>query len=148
VAFKDSKRGRGGGVGGKGRESRIRRIYTGGGTSYVHTVKTLTDAPLVRVEGERNITESEYFTLMQKRLPELRQISKARVSFGYKGQLLEVDIFNSHPGLVILEIELATKTQAIILPRYIPPIREVTEDDRFKNANLARLRLCDIIPRI
>jgi len=86
---------------------------------------------------------------MQKRLPELRQIRKSRVSFFYLGQLLEVDVFKSHPGLIILEIELASKTQAVVLPRYLPPIREVTDDDRFKNASLARHpHLFDILPSI
>jgi len=149
VAFKDSRICQDYLYAGRDREARVRRIRTGRGTSYVHTVKTLTDDPLVRVEGERNITEAEYSALMQNRLPELHQISKSRVSFFYLGQLLEVDVFKSHPGLIILEMELTTRKQAIALPRYLPPIREVTEDDRFKNASLARhLHLFDILPSI
>ncbi len=64
-------------------------------------------------------------------------LEKKRYDVPYGGLTWEVDVFEGrHLGLIIAEIELAGADQEIDLPSWIG--EEVSHDDRYYNADLAR----------
>lgn len=63
-------------------------------------------------------------------------IEKRRRQVAHKGYQWEVDeFFGDNQGLVVAEIELDTPNQDVPLPPWVG--REVTDDPRYLNANLA-----------
>ena len=56
---------------------------------------------------------------------------------------MEIDIFPFSKDKAILEIELNEEQQAFQLPNFIEVIKEVTDDDKYKNVNLAIKRSLD-----
>ncbi len=64
-------------------------------------------------------------------------LEKRRYDVPYGGLTWEVDVFEGrHLGLIIAEIELAGADQEIDLPSWVG--EEVSHDDRYYNASLAR----------
>ena len=63
-------------------------------------------------------------------------IKKTRYTVNHKGQIWEIDQFEGdNQGLVIAEIELKQKYEAISLPNWIGT--EISNDDRFYNLSLS-----------
>ncbi len=63
-------------------------------------------------------------------------IKKTRYTVNHKGQIWEIDQFEGdNQGLVIAEIELKQKDEAISLPNWIGT--EISNDDRFYNLSLS-----------
>lgn len=52
---------------------------------------------------------------------------------------LELDIYPFWKDKAILEIELASEDEEISIPNEIKIIKEVTDDENYKNANLAKI---------
>ena len=75
-------------------------------------------------------------TLLSTRDPALRQISKTRIAFDWMQQTFEVDVFDSHPGLKLMEVELQNAASAVEMPPFLTPVREVTKDPALRNALL------------
>ena len=65
-------------------------------------------------------------------------IYKDRYCVNYMGQLLEIDVFPFYSDRAFLEIELSDEAQPIFIPPWLEVIKEVTEDQRYTNASLAR----------
>lgn len=64
-------------------------------------------------------------------------IEKRRYEVPYGGLTWEVDVFEGrHRGLVLAEVELDSEEQSVALPGWVGT--EVTDDDRYYNASLAR----------
>ncbi len=64
-------------------------------------------------------------------------IEKMRYKIGYKGNTWDVDeFFGANLGLILAEIELDTVDQKFEKPDWIG--EDVTEDSRYKNANLVK----------
>ena len=62
-------------------------------------------------------------------------IKKTRYKIPFEGLIWEVDVFeDENKGLVIAEVELKSADQKFIIPSWIG--KEVTQDRRFRNANL------------
>ena len=62
-------------------------------------------------------------------------INKTRYKIPFKGLVWEVDVFyGQNKGLVIAEVELKSTEQKFKIPKWIG--KEVTQDRRFRNANL------------
>lgn len=122
----------------EGVTSRVRRRRHADGTStYTHTVKRRRSM-LVNDEAEREITETEYLTLLQSRNPALRTVEKRRITLPYGGLALEIDLYPFWERTAILEIELPSESTEAPLPPFLTVLREVTEDARYKNECLAR----------
>lgn len=68
-----------------------------------------------------------------------RQIRKTRYCLAYKNQYFEIDVYPFWTDRAIAEIELSDENAAILFPKKIKVIREVTDDDSYKNASLARM---------
>lgn len=115
-------------------ERRVRQRGINGEFSYYYTEKKkLSDKS--RDEVERRITKDEYIALLVEGIATVR---KDRYCFFYDNQYFELDIYPDWENEAILEIELTSEDQEVKLPDWIEVIKEVTGDDRYKNANLAK----------
>lgn len=120
-----------------GDEVRVRQRGIDGHYIYFQTTKRkLSD--LKRVEIERRLSESEYLRLLMNADTTRRQIRKDRYCLTYKNQYFEIDVYPFWKDKAIAEIELSNENAEIIFPEQIKVIKEVTDDESYKNASLAR----------
>ena len=120
-----------------GYNERVRRREDKSAVVYTHTVKRrLSD--LRREEREREISEEEYLTLLQRADPERRVIEKRRYVLPYAGKAFEIDVYPFWQDKAVMEIELTDETETVKLPPEIEIIKEVTRDRRYTNAALAK----------
>lgn len=120
----------------KGVTRRIRKIECDGTTSFVFTEKRRISS-LSCFEDEKTITLSEYQHLMCTADPSRTTVFKTRYVLPFENHTIEVDIYDFWKNLAILEIELESENDSFEIPDYISIIKEVTDDKRFKNVNLA-----------
>lgn len=118
-------------------ERRVRqRGTTKEGFSFYYTEKTnISNGE--RVEIEDKISPAEYINYLSEADTSLHQISKTRYCFIYKNKYYEMDIYPFSDKYAILEIELNDINEEIELPN-LTIIKEVTNDDRYKNHSLAK----------
>ena len=121
----------------KEKKARIRKIEENGNITYVKTVKERISA-LSCFEDERNITEIEYETLLEIADKSKESINKTRYSFEYCGHIIEIDVYGFWSDRAILEVELSSEDESFSIPEFIKIIKEVSEDTRYKNTNLAK----------
>jgi CYTH domain-containing protein len=114
-----------------GAEIRLRRK----GDRFFQTVKK--GRGLVRTEVEIELTE-EQFTLLWP-MTDGERVSKQRYEVPVAGHVCELDVFGGAlAGLVLAEVEFSSIEES---RRFASPdwfAEEVTEDERYKNKNLAR----------
>ena len=91
----------------------------------------------MRVEREKKIGKEEYITLLSQSDTNLHQIRKTRYCFVYENQYFEMDFYPFSDEYAILEIELNNVDSKISFPDF-EIVREVTDDDSFSNASLAK----------
>lgn len=109
------------------------RVRTYGDHGYV-TVKGVT-ADLARDEYEYEIPFTDANEIMLN-LCEHPPIEKMRYRIVFKGHTWEVDEFTgANRGLTVAEVELKDPKEQVELPDWID--REVTDDPRYYNSNLA-----------
>ena len=70
----------------------------------------------------------------------MKQIRKTRYCLTYESQYFEIDVYPFWKDKAIVEIELNDENTDIIFPEFIKVIKEVTDDDSFKNASLAMIK--------
>ncbi len=117
---------------------RIRRTVHQDRVEHTYTEKRMLSGT-VRVEGEIEISESEYRRLLEQADPSRGPIRKTRHVFTYAGNTLEVDVFHQPPGLAVLEIEFDRSDAPVPeLPACLQVVRDVSEDPAYLNVNLAR----------
>lgn len=120
----------------KGR--RIRRIeHVDGRVEHRLTRKERLRAFAFHEEEER-IDAARYESLKLQADLGRRPIRKIRHVVPNGDQLLEIDVFETPPGLVLVEVELEHDDEAVELPDWLGEWREVTDDPAYLNANLAR----------
>ncbi len=122
----------------EGEESRVRQRGADGNYIYIQTTKKKITG-LKRVEVERRLTKDEYLRLLMDADPNCRPIRKTRYCLTYDNQYFEIDVYPFWDDQAIVEIELNNENDEIRFPADINVIKEVTEDDSFKNASLARV---------
>ena len=119
-------------------EVRVRQRGVDGNFVYFKTIKRkVTD--LKRVEIEKRLSKDEYLTLLLEADTEKRQIRKTRYCLMYENQYFEIDVYPFWNDKAILEIELSNESAQVIIPEKINVIKEVTDDDNYKNASLAKI---------
>ena len=118
-------------------EIRIRQRGENGNYIYYKTVKKKIDN-LKRIEKEKRLTKDEYLTLLMDADTNLNQIRKTRYCLMYNNQYFEVDIYPFWTDKAIVEIELSDEKNNLIFPEYLSIIKEVTDDENYKNYNLAK----------
>ena len=84
---------------------------------------------------EKKISEKEYLSYL---IDGIRSVRKTRNCFVYNNQYFELDIYPTWEEEAILEIELTSGMQEVILPDWVEVIKDVTEDPNYKNYNLAK----------
>ena len=117
-------------------EVRVRqRGYDGHYVYFKTTKKTISS--LKRVEIEQKLSEREYLCLLMSADTSRRQIRKDRYCLTYENQYFEIDIYPFWDDKAIAEIELSDENEEVVFPEQIKVIREVTDDETYKNASLA-----------
>ncbi len=116
---------------GKGTTVRVRTI---GAKAYL-TIKG-PSVGLSRLEFEYKIPQADALEMLHK-LCDKPLIEKSRTTIQVEGMAWEIDEFyGANVGLVLAEIELESEGQQFTKPPWIG--REVSDDSRYFNANLAR----------
>lgn len=119
---------------------RVRKRTTNGSTAYFETLK-------IRITGskaeeyENIITQDEYNKLLKSADPDKNTIVKQRYCFLYDAQYFELDVFPFWKDKAFLELELTGEDDRINLPPEIKIIKDVSDDPKYKNNYLARLKL-------
>ena len=93
-----------------------------------------------RYEIEEKITKDRYLDLLMRADTTKNMIRKTRYCFVYENQYFEMDIYPFSDSKAILEIELTDKNDKVVIPNEISVIRDLTEDDNFKNSSIAKNR--------
>lgn len=119
-----------------GVERRVRQRGVNGNYTFYYTEKQKV-SDLSRTEIERKISESEYLKLLMEADTRLHQIKKQRTCFVSNGTYFELDIYPFWNDKAIIEVELTNESTDVAIPDYIKVIKEVTEDNRYKNRSLA-----------
>lgn len=119
-------------------EVRVRQRGVDGHYIYFQTIKKKV-SDLKRVEIERRLSQSEYLELLMDADTSRKQIRKTRYCLTYKNQYFEIDVYPFWNDKAIAEIELSDENAEIVFPKQIKVIKEVTDDDSYKNASLAKL---------
>ncbi len=114
---------------------RLRRKRTPKGVTYVRTVKL--GQGIVRIEVEEPCTEEVFAQLWP--LTEGRRLTKRRYAIEDGERIWEIDEFTDRE-LFLAEVELPTEEAEVVIPEWLAPSleREVTGEDAYVNANLAR----------
>lgn len=119
-------------------EVRVRQRGINGNYIYFKTIKKKV-SDIKRVEVEKRLSQAEYLALLMEADTSKRQIRKTRYCLTYKGQYFEIDVYPFWNDKAIAEIELSDENAEIIFPKQIKIIKEVTEDEFYKNASLAKI---------
>lgn len=122
----------------KNEEIRVRQRGINGNYIYFQTTKRKV-SDLKRIEIERRLSESEYLKLLMEADTTKRQIRKTRYCLTYENQYFEIDIYPFWKDKAIVEIELSSENEKIIFPKKIKIIKEVTNDNSYKNSSLATI---------
>ena len=120
-------------------EVRVRQRGFDGHYIYFQTIKRKV-SEIKRVEIERRLSESEYIRLLMDADTTRRQIRKDRYCLTYENQYFEIDVYPFWNDKAIAEIELSDENAEIKFPKQIKVIKEVTDDESYKNASLAIIR--------
>lgn len=119
-----------------GDEVRIRQRGENGNYIYFKTTKRKIN-DVKRIETESRISKDEYLSLLMMADTGKRQIRKNRYCLTYVSQYFEIDIYPFWNDKAIVEIELTDENSPLEFPDYIKIIKEVTDDEQYKNASLA-----------
>lgn len=121
----------------KGETHRVRLVREGDAVRYIETTKRRVSA-LSAEETEREVDATTYGELLALADPARRAIEKTRYAFPFEGHTVEVDVYPFWQDRAVLEVELKSEQEHFVLPDFLPIIKEVTEDKRYKNVNLAK----------
>ena len=121
----------------EGEESRVRQRGIDGHYIYFQTIKKGTG--IKRVEIERRLTQDEYLRLLMDSDPNCRPIRKTRYCLTHDNQYFEIDVYPFWQDKAIVEIELNNENAEIRFPELLKVIREVTGEESYNNASLARI---------
>ena len=120
-----------------GTERRVRARGIDGDYLYYLTEKKKISG-IKRIETERKLTQDEYLQLLMDADTKLHPIHKKRFCLSENNQYFEIDIYPEWDKQAIMEIELSSEDQEVKLPSFIQIVKEVTEDDSYKNVNMAK----------
>ena len=121
-----------------GDEVRVRQRGADGHYVYYQTVKRRVD-DIRRVEIERRLSEREYLTLLMNADPERRPVRKDRYCLTHESSYFEIDVYPFWNDRAVMEIELGSEDEEIVFPEGIKIIREVTGEEAYKNASIAKM---------
>ena len=120
-----------------GVERRVRSRGVEGDYLYYLTEKRKVTG-LKRIETERKLSQDEYLQLLMESDNKLHTIHKTRYCLSENNQYFEIDVYPEWDKEAIMEIELSSEDQEVNIPSYIKVIKEVTDDDKYKNHQMAK----------
>ncbi len=123
----------------EGEEVRVRQRGIAGNYIYFKTVKKKV-SDIKRIEVEKRLSQAEYLSLLMDADTTKRQIRKTRYCLTYNGQYFEIDVYPFWKDKAIAEIELSDENAEVTFPKQIKIIKEVTDDETYKNASLAKIK--------
>ena len=123
---------------GEGEEVRVRQRGIDGNYTYFQTTKKMV-SDVKRVEIERRLSQSEYLRLLMDADTSKRQIRKNRYCLTYENQYFEIDVYPFWDDKAVAELELSDEDAKVVFPEQIKVIREITDDESYKNASLAKI---------
>ncbi len=123
-----------------GMEDRVRQRGCDGNYIFTRTTKSQTSDPTKRIEIERQIDEGEYLRLLMQADSRLIPVRKIRFCILQResGQCLEIDLYPQAQKYAILEVELQSPEEEVVIPDFIEVVREVTSEDEYKNHSIAK----------
>lgn len=127
-----------------GTNARVRRIDESGKISFVKTVKKRIST-LSCYEDEFEISAEQYENELKNADPKKQTIRKVRYAFPFESHTVEIDVYPFWNDRATLEVELSSEDESFSLPDFIRVIKEVSDDKRYKNTNLATEIPYDII---
>ncbi len=122
----------------EGEEIRVRQRGIDGNYIYFQTIKRKVTG-LKRIEIEKRLSQAEYLKLLMDADTTKRQIRKTRYCLTYGNQYFEIDVYPFWDDKAVAELELSDENAEIVFPEQIKVIREITDDDSYKNSSLAKI---------
>lgn len=119
-----------------GVEVRVRQRGENGSYIYFKTMKRKI-SDLKRVEIEERLSQDEYLSLLMEADPEKRPIRKTRYCLTYASHYFEIDLYPFWKDKAIMEVELSSEDEEIKFPEQLKIIKEVTDDESYRNSSLA-----------
>lgn len=119
-----------------GEEIRVRQRGEKGSFIYFKTVKRKV-SDMKRVEIEERLSQDEYLSLLMEADPEKRPIRKTRYCLTYASHYFEIDLYPFWKDKAIMEVELSSEDEEIKFPEQLKIIKEVTDDESYRNSSLA-----------
>ena len=127
-------------------EVRLRTRTVNGKSTYILTRKRRI-SPGVREEHEEELSPEEWRRLYDtERDLNSVIIDKVRYCLPWKGHMIEIDQYRSPINLSVAEVELQQLGEHLDLPPFLEIEREVTNDERYSNANIAKGSLSAVSP--
>ena len=120
----------------RGVTHRVRSRVYGGQAVYTETKKTRIDEMSV-YEDEREISESEFAEKSKNIDKSTRPIFKTRYTFSYKGATFEIDAYPEWKKHAIMETELNSRTEEVVMPPFISIVREVSGEKPYSNSSMS-----------
>ncbi|MBQ7922187.1 MAG: AAA family ATPase [Clostridia bacterium] len=120
-------------------EVRVRQRGIDGNYIFTRTSKRRV-SDVKRLEIEKHISKDEYLSSLMEADTGKRQIRKTRYCLTYENQYFEIDVYPFWKDKAIVEIELRDENDEIVFPEQIKVIKEVTGDEAYKNASLAKIK--------
>ncbi len=120
-----------------GVERRVRARGINGDYVYYVTEKKKVSS-IKRVETERRLTQDEYLQLLMEADNHLHTIHKTRFCLMENNQYFEIDVYPEWDKQAIMEIELSSEEEEVHVPSFLHVIKEVTDDDSYKNYQMAK----------
>ena len=118
-------------------ERRVRARGIDGEYMYYLTEKRKV-SDIKRVEVERRLTQDEYLKYLMEADNRLHPIHKTRYCLSENNQYFEIDIYPEWDKQAIMEIELSSEDDKVQIPSFIKVLKEVTDDDKYKNYSMAK----------
>lgn len=110
------------------------RIRIMGIKAFITIKSKISNIKRLEFEYEIPLSDAE---MMMKAYADCPQIEKTRYFIPEEHHTWEVDVFHGkNEGLILAEIELSHEDELFALPDWVA--QEVTDDDRYLNANLAK----------
>ena len=120
----------------QGKNARVRKIYENGKIKFIKTVKERIST-LSAYENEFEIDGDTYSEELKTADKDKKTVIKTRFCIPFDSHIIEIDVYPFWTDRAILEVELSDESESFSLPDFIRVIKEVSEDKRYKNTNLA-----------
>ncbi|MBE6121110.1 MAG: hypothetical protein E7190_00160 [Erysipelotrichaceae bacterium] len=121
----------------EGSEYHLKKRDENGHHTYIYTQKKRINA-LKSLETEKRLTLDDYHDLLEQADPDMRPLHKERYFLSFDRQYFVVDLFPFWDNQAIVSIEVSSEDAEVRMPAELHVIREITEDETFRNRYMAR----------